>query len=288
MSGKNLQKWLVIFNCQAQGLGFSLSLLSDAIEVSVYNLFDFKKAADELVPRLDEYDRIIVATWIERHLGIDLGQRENLWRIPVYEFRGYHPDHCNIICGDDWLGGPLNGNFSALSFAAFKSGLDREQAISLYNEDVYSRLGYLDHWDVSRDALLRRYEALGFDLGTTMVDWSRRGLAPFVPAHPQIRCLRDIAKIILQRAGLPVLPTEMLPPDNLAKGVVFPVYPEIGSHFGISGGYFFKPSRSYKLMGLPAFIDESYNYFESSPDVMPNPGNTSLIDNAMGVIESLT
>ena len=63
------------------------------------------------------------------------------------------------------------------------------------------------------------------------------------PFHPKIDCLNDLARAIIRRAGLPLTNSLSRPPDNLATGPVFPVYPEIGRRLGVAGDYLFKLGR---------------------------------------------
>ena len=277
------QKWLVVFNCQAMGLASSLQLLCDGLEVEHHDPSSFTKHQERLVGSLDTYDRVIIAPWVERILGISLGHQPNVWRLPAFQFSAYHPDLCNLSI----IGGPLRGNHSALAYAGFKAGLSVDQALQLYGERTYDAMGFFDQWNHSRDEFLQRYAKAGIELAADFVEWTRSGPFAYTPGHPKVACLRDIARAALHRDGLPVRNTSLLPHDVMANAVVYPVYPEIASRLGACGDYLFKIPGEYRLIGLDAFVRDSYAFYAATPDLVPNAPHLPVVERAMAVIGSL-
>ena len=53
----------------------------------------------------------------------------------------------------------------------------------------------------------------------------------------------------------------LLPPDNLAQGVCFPVYPEIAERLGVEGGYAFKRQDGYRRFTLEEFVRGSFDLY---------------------------
>ena len=285
-SAARRQRWCVIFNCQAIGLSNCLSLLCDELDVEHYDPATFRQHRQAVHERLDSYDRVIAAPWVEAQYG-RLGERDNIWRVPSFNFTGYHPDHCNLAAGENLLGGPLKGNFSALSLAAFRCGLDEAQTVRLYSRTVFERLGFLSHWDATRDQFLAQFRNAGLDLSRAFVDWSRSGPFAYIPTHPKIECLRDIAGALLDRAGLRHREAAWLPHDNIANGDWFPVYPEIASTIGVRGNYRFKPASRYQFLDLEEFVGLSFEFFRENDSVVPLKPYVNIVDRAMACIRDL-
>lgn len=267
------RKWLLLFNCQAAGLARCLTLLSNEVEVEFFEPPAFAAEADAILNRISSYDQIIIAPNVEASLNLELGNLGNLLRFPTFNFAGYHPDHCNLIANGSWSGGPLAGNHSALAYGAYSCGLSVEATISLYREEMFAALGYFDHWPCARDALIQRYRDYGFDIAPALIEWSReRGGFTYVPSHPKMMCLKSLAEVLLRQAGLGVTPTDVLPHDNMANGVIFPIYPFVGPRLGIIGSFQFKAPGHYRHMDLSEFIDKSFAFYKSCDRIeVPSP-----------------
>lgn len=277
------QRWLVLFNCQAMGLASSLQLLCDEIEVVYHDPSSFAADPGGITSSLDGYDRVIIAPWVEHSLGISLGDRANVRRVPAFHFSAYHPDLLNLSV----VGGPLRGNHSALAYSAFRAGLGICDTLRLYRAQVYEAMGFFDQWDCEREGLLARYSSAGIDLSGDFIQWTRSGSFAYIPAHPKVACLRDIAKAALRREGLPVRNTSYLPHDVLANGVSYPVYPEIASRLGTEGDYLFKIPMQYRLIGLESFVRDSYAFYAATPDLVPTAPYLPVVERALDVIGKL-
>jgi len=272
---------LVISNCQTTGLANCLEI-SGNTRVDRYAHLDFAARRDEIVAQLPKYRLVLMAPFLISELDAGV-RRGNVIPVPLFNFDGYHPDHCNMNA----TGGPLNGHFSILSFAAYQLGMPLARVVDCFNVDIYQAMGYMDHWGISRKNFLQSYASTGFDLSQDLVNWSRHGPATYIPAHPKIQCLMDLAKKVLQKAGFTTTGSELLPPDNLAKGVVFPVYPEIGSRIGVKGAYQFKPANTFTSLPLDHFLAESYRFFKSRPDVAPDKPYLKRYELALRVLQGV-
>lgn len=287
MPGQRLP-WLLLFNCQADGLGRCLTLLTNRIALGVYDPERFVRYREVLWPTLARFDRIIVDPIFIQKFGLDFGDLQTVWRIPHIVFDGYHPDLCYLTGSGPLSEGPLGHYHSGLAYAAFRCGLDEAATQALFRADVYERLGYMDRWDRARDAMLDEYFRRGYDLRQSFAAWSARG--PFMHTfnHPAITCLRDLAKAILLRAGLPIHETNVLPHDNLANGPIFPVYPEIGQQVGVRGDYLFKAGGEYVFLDLGQFIAASFQVYRNSPELgSPVPAFAAALARTVAVVEAM-
>ncbi len=280
------QQWLLVYNCQAPGLGNCLNLMSDAIHVEAYDPVDFRKHAKAVQERMDGFDRVLVAPQFENSLGVDFSGHGQVWRIPTIAFSAYHPDICYLSAAGKPLKGPLGDYHSMIAYAAFRAGFDPHRTASLYHEETYASLGYLGRWDRIRDRLLDGFRAHGFDISQAFIDWSRGGPFMYSLNHPRIHCLHDVARCILARAGLEASYLHALPHDNMANGPIYPVYPEIGARLGVEGNYLFKVGGRYEFLRLEDFIARSFDLYRSQRDVSVASGFSRQLERARQVVEA--
>ena len=246
--------------CQGQGLAACLRLLSKDISVEFLDQHCAEPRREEILARIDAFDHVVAEPTIATELAETIGE-DRLTPLPTLSFRGYHPDFFVLLDEGRPFPGPIGSSQSLLAYAAFSAGLAPGEAVSLFRGEVYEACGYHDQWEASREALLSSFGSRGFDLRRDFVGWSRRG--PFMHSiiHPQVACLRDVARHLLERAGMRVLPSTFLPPDLLANGEVLPVYPEIAMRLGIAGDLLFKRGNDQRIFGLSRFVERSYAVF---------------------------
>src|SRR3546814_6396142 len=77
-------------------------------------------------------------------------------------------------------------------------------------------------------------------------EWGRQGAFMHTVNHPAVNCIRDVAKALLAESGMRPIDSCVLPHDNLLNSAIFPVYPEIGEVYGVSGSYNFKINGEYR------------------------------------------
>lgn len=177
--------------------------------------------------------------------------------IPNIFFPAFHPDL--IYVGD--VTGPPSGHIespigpynSALALYGFRSGYSPDETSRLFTGDVYRRVGYLDAWSGAAEGLLWLAREVGWDLAPDLARWSRRGAFMHSANHPRMFVAADLARGLLRRAGIPFRDFDIDPflHDELLAQGSWPVYPEIGQLYGISGGTTFLP-RSRRSQRQPA------------------------------------
>jgi hypothetical protein len=117
--------------------------------------------------------------------------------------------------------------------------------------------------------MLEQGRQYGLDLGADFVRWTRRGCFMYSVNHPKPYVMYDIARMLLRRVGRPSGPIEFdtYAVDDIVRGYIFPVYPEIAESYGASGSYIFKAShyRLSKDLGqfwdLPGYIEHCYGVY---------------------------
>jgi hypothetical protein len=278
------ESWLLVFNCQVLGLGNSLNLLSDEIHVEHYDPAAFRKNVDDILDRWDSFERVLIAPKLESLLPDELRSADKVWKIPTISFNAYHPDICYLLQGGKTFKGPMGDYHSIIAYAAYRMGLSIDQAVQLYNEHTYSQLGYFDRWDSAKQLLLDSFDRGGISLGPQFANWSRNGAFMYSNNHVQVRCLLDVAKEILRRAGKTIAFEGIAPHDNLLNGPIFPIYPEIGSRLGVQGSYLFKLGGQYRFIRLERFVSDSFELYAQHPDLSAIPDQSTIIERAQDVI----
>ena len=282
------QNWLLLFNCQAEGLANSLELLGVDLRVESHHPPSFRKLRDDIAARLDEFDRIVVAPRVEPMLGFDLRGRDDVIRVPHVRFHGFHPDLVYMGASSGLAKGAIGEFHSALVYAAFRSGLDEAAAAALFREDVFAELGYLDSWQVCREQLERDFSEQDFDVRESFVRWSRTGAFMHTINHPKIGVLADVARLVLRRAGIEPREAGMVPHDGLAKGPVFPVFPPIGARLGIRGSYLFKQGGGYAVLDLDEYVAASYRIYREAVGAKPaNKSFLPVIERAESLVRAM-
>jgi hypothetical protein len=76
--------------------------------------------------------------------------------------------------------------------------------------------------------------------------------------HPKIEVLQDVAKGLAISFDLEVKEANYLPPDTLATGQSFPIYPPIADRYGVRNGSYRFKSSTYASLDLEEFVRGSF------------------------------
>lgn len=256
-----MQTWLLISHCQTFGLANSFNLLAPGIQVEAMDIWQYRTDIATVHAKLAGYDRVIALPEVLETPGADFSSARQLDLLPGIDFQGYHPDLCYATGGTEMVEGPTHAYHSMIAIAAYNRGLSVEDTLRLYNAASYEACGYFDMWRSERDVLLARFDAIGIDLTVDLRRWSAGPAFMYSVNHPRIACLHDLARAVLERAGVEVLHSDILPPDNLVNSVCFAVYPEIGERVGVEGSYVFKIANSHRCISLETFVRGNFEAY---------------------------
>ena len=253
------RNWLLVFNCTNIGLANCMKLLAPGVEVDSIDFGRFLKDYRSYAKKFDDYDLILTAPHFLRNECVDFTTVGRVRTIPVPYFDAYHPDLCYLTDGTGFIKGPMGDYHSKIITAAHRKGLPKARVRSLFDRHHFERFGYFTRWEPARARLLREFSEAGFDVSRQFRNWSLRG--PFMHSvnHPSIEVVHDIARCVLASEGLVDNQANVLPPDNLLNGAVFPIYPDVAEHLSVAGSYQFKLAAQFRCMGLDGFIDASYD-----------------------------
>ena len=263
--------------------GTEVSALSRG--VSVHLLSYLQDPADpalaDVIARAERYDAVFTNIYLPpfRDGGtiLDLRAQPNVHVIPTIAFATYHPDVVSIGVQDHatlrgLISGPMGHSHSAVTLYAYLAGFSQAQALRLFSEPVFERLGYYEFWDESVASLRRLGAEAGYDLDAHLTRWARRGCFMHSTNHPKLYVMSDIARGLLGKAGIAFEECDLdaFLPDDLGGMGSWPVYPEIAQHYGVPGSaLFFKAetprSGPARTMTRAAYIAAAYAYYGNRP-----------------------
>lgn len=289
--GRTGPKIAVIGNCQARGVAQAMRLLAPSSPVRFIPMASLKRDhghIDSLARTLSGFDHVFGQLFPHGLIPggdvVALGQREpRLTVFPTVVFPAFHPDMVYVgdladLATQKLVPSPMGQYHSAIALAAFRAGLNPSETVSLFREDVFARLGYLDAWDACVRELLASAASVGFKLDREVTRWARRGSFMHVINHPKGFVIGDIARRLLSESGLKPEPVELddYLGDELARDVVWPVYPPVADVYGLMGSYLFKakprPGAFPALYDLPDFVARSHAIYASrDPKTLGSP-----------------
>ncbi|MEA2759764.1 MAG: hypothetical protein QOH65_2377 [Methylobacteriaceae bacterium] len=269
----------IVGPCQSFGVAYAMKLLDLEAEIDRFSIVSRSWTDTKTLARtLETYDYVFCQDFAPGYIrGGGSSEtlrgelRKGIW-FPLLIFTAYHPDlilvfdptkgNSLIHCGT----GPCH---SALVFFAYRAGLPVEAALRLFRREVYEALGYFDVWEGAAAALLEQGRQYGLDLSADLVRWTTRGCFMYSVNHPKPYVMYDIARMLLRSVGRPSGPIDFdtYAVDDIVRGYIFPVYPEIAEFYGVSGSYIFKAShyRLSKNLGrfwdLPGYIQHCYGVY---------------------------
>jgi len=262
---RDLERWMVIANCQTQGLSNCLQLLNPGVTVEASDIWHFQSQATRdpahWAAHMMSYDCILLSDEITALGLVDFSACPRVVRIPPIGFAGYHPDLCYVYAEGKGVQTPLDDYHSIVAFAAFKMGLTEADAVALYNARMFEAGGYLDMWAIDKGHLFAHFDRYGYDMAAPFRQWAMRESFMFTLNHPRIECLYDLARVATTKAGRTPVDSPARPHDNLRNAQIFPVYPEIAEACGVEGSTLFKVAGQYRLLSLQEFVHASFEAY---------------------------
>lgn len=274
-------KIAVIGNCQAREVAQAMRLMAPASPVTLIPMASLKREygdVDRLADSLRGHDHVFSQFFPPDLIPggfVGLRERESRLRpFPTIVFSAFHPDMVYVgaiasLAALKLAPSPLGQYHSAIALCAHRLGLSPAQAVALFREEVFARLGYLDAWDTCVRDLLASATQIGFGLEHEMARWARRGSFMHVINHPKAFVVGDVARRLLREGGLATEPVEVEDylGDELARDVVWPIYPPVAETYGLTGSYLFKMKARGetfpRLYDLPGFIAASFAIYDA-------------------------
>lgn len=273
---------LVVGVCQAGSIAKAMRFLLPDARVDFVSAFTaarrFPRLAD-LIAHADGYDVVFSSIYLPRFK--DGGMIETLRAhpkvrlIPTIVFAAYHPDLVHVGVQDaatlgGLISGPMGHSHSAITLYAYRAGYTPEQALRLFSDPVFERLGYFDLWADSVAYLRGLGAQADYDLDTHLTRWARRGCFMHSINHTKLHVATDLARGLLAKAGIPYGDCDLdaFLPDDLGGLGSWPVYPEIAAHYGVPGSALFFKAESRRsgparTMTRAAFVAAAYASYDT-------------------------
>jgi hypothetical protein len=233
----------VLFNCLNEGLAVALRALLPGAEIVNFH------SAMALPPDVEASRQAVLAGCdhvVTAHFGPAHGRLStsalarvvrNLHVVPGFAFAGFHPDMCYVHANGQVVPGVTGGYQSRIAVAAYLAGMSPGETAALYNKLVFSRLGYFAAYAEQSALLAERWARHGVDAWPFLRRWREAGCFAHTINHPKMLVVLDIARIACARMGLATAqpePDAAALPDNLARGPLHPVFPDIAAAIGVA------------------------------------------------------
>ncbi len=275
-----LPRITVFSNCQGEVVASAIQALTGGRMPTIQAVTPLAVEKPELlVEPLREiarhHDLILMQPMVARlvlPLVPDLGTRIELF--PSICFSAFHPDLCYVYrqWRSETLDSPLGPYHSSIAYHAWRVGMNLQQTLDHFRDDVYEALHFHDYWDASARALSDEGTAANLPLKGLLDRWRAQGCFMHTHNHPRKQVLIDIAHGLLVRMGIEVPDVDLAGflHDSLGSDRAWPVYPEIATRLGVAGSYMFKATNGnqqvrtpIRLLDLETFVAHSFEAYDS-------------------------
>ena len=262
---------LVYANCQANQIGLTLSFMlggkAQIIGIDINNP-QAPKQVQELASGKQGPSIDCVVTNHDVGDLLPYFGRDKIIVIPSVHFGGFHPDVV-YFAATQTPSKPLffkkNPTISALALWGHANRLPLEKTLSLYREDVFEALGYMDYFDVCCHAILENFALHHFDAALIERFIASRDVFMYGPFHPRLEVTQSLCEGICDRINL----APNLRPDEMNSMFVDPLqheyawgcFPPLAARLGVPGSWLIRhynevfPTMTHYLQAVYAFLD---------------------------------
>lgn len=269
-------KIAVVGTCQIGGIGLVLEKLLPGTTVNKWQI-DAPESPEAIAEHLTGYDFVFSQAAGSQFPILDAEKLQakngRVVLLPPVVFSGLQPDCIYLLESGSPLESPFGPYHSAIAVAGFLLGLSPTHTFRLYNAFVQERLGYLRAFGDAETALINSFAAVGVDLTTHVRQWLNEGPFMHTPNHPAIRVSSTITTLAARLSGLigdgVASPGDV--PDPLLNHPIWPIYPAIARHLGITGSMtFLRPIKhqmphSDRSIAMDRFVAECHALYRTLP-----------------------
>lgn len=262
MATRGYEAITVLGNCQGEQLAACLRRMVPQIAITYVRYFDDH---DLVASTRGPARRLILVQNPVMSFGpaIEaLRQTHDTFDFPAVVHAGFHPDLIRPKIAKTLVKGPMGTNHSALVLHGYLSGYDEAETQGLFQHRVFEQLGYYRAREESDAHMRAQFARYGLLDENELTPLHEGGCFMHNTLHPKLPVIAMLARMLLAKAGIEPLIRypENLMADEMASNVVWPVYPEIAAHFGVTGGeYVFQHKPTAKgTFDLAQFIAGSF------------------------------
>jgi polysaccharide biosynthesis acetyltransferase WcbI-like protein len=238
------------------------------------------ESEEQIAAQLPDYDLVISQIDDDEGAGVlALSHlRETIPKLvflPLLVFRGFQPD-CIYLHSPrrGMVKGYLGDMHSAIIAGSYVLGLPEHRVPALFNSLTFATLGHFQAFAAAREHLLERFHNHGFDLSSRIEAWqSQYGAFMYLPLHPKLGVMRELARIILRDWGLdgPNFDVPIAREDPLAYSAQWPTYPDLARRLKVPGSMtFVRPiygleAGAAREIALHQLVEHSYRIYREIP-----------------------
>lgn len=270
-----------------------MKAMNDELEVDFIIITKIWDGSVQLTDIFCNYELVLAQKMIEPHIPPEY--KSKVQYFPSFAFSAFHPDMTYVrgVRSDgsmDTVYTPMVHYNSAIVLHGYTRGLSVDEIIASFNQDTFSRLGYLDAWEPAKATFHQEAKEIGLPLEIQFDNWVKQGCFMYSFNHPSIFVIADVCMEILKKIGVDIKSRNAARyvVDDLRAMPVWPIYPDIAKEIGLNGDYAFKRHDPHGAISLHQFVEESVaGYSEFERDTL-EPLNFSLseYDRLLGYTES--
>lgn len=271
-------KIFVASNCQHQSIALSCRVHVPNCFTSSINMGQISSLTDDDLQKmksdLNSSDLIVLhphAVNVLNEHNIDISNLKCEF-LPGFVFSGFQPDICYIHWDEARRGivtSAIGDYHSSICVASYLQSRSAQDTKKLYNKLVFSRLGYLDSYVLSKNHMIEQFNSHGYDIGDLFDNWEVR-CEPFMYSinHPRLYVISDLVSKLFNKIGVLTshVDSHFYYNDPLMDQPIWPVYTELAESLGLKGSYLYKSAAFRdKLFNLDQFIHYSFESYDKVP-----------------------
>ena len=267
--------------CQVASLAVAIEHFLPEAQVKAWHVgIHPPESEEQIAAQLPDYDLVISQVEDGEGTGV-LGISHlratipEVVFLPLLVFRGFQPD-CVYLHSPrrGMVKGYLGDMHSAIVAASYVLDLPQHRVPSLFNSLTFAALGYFQAFTVAREHLLERFHNRGFDLTSRVDLWQRQyGAFMYLPLHPKLGVMQELARIILQDWGLDGrdFDVPIAREDPLTFSAQWPTYPDLARRLNVPGSMtFMRPiygleTGAARDVTLHQLVEHSYRIYREIP-----------------------
>ena len=265
---------LVYANCQANQIGMTLSLMlrgkAQIAGIDINNPQAPKLLQDMARGKPGASIDCVVTNHDVNEL-LPYFAREKIVEIPSIHFGGFHPDVV-YFATKKAPSVPLffkkNPSISALALWGHLNRLPLEKTLSLYREEVFEALGYMDYFDVCCHAIVENFAQHHIDTGLIERFIASRSVFMYGPFHPRLEVTQSLCEGVCERLNLaPNFKFEEMDhmfPDPLQQEYAWGCFPPLAARLGVPGSWMVRHHNEVFLT-LEHYLQVVYPFLDSIP-----------------------
>ena len=269
-------KIIIISNCQTQAYyNYMTGIFPDwdvrsATHVQAGEWLDSR--SEPFLKFLEEAD-IFIGLPVMRDRVVANGLNSEAVQIvlPSFTYEATRPD-CIWLQG---IPAPLGSGIvhSKIAAAAFSEGKSVKDTAQLFTGNHFAEIGYFSQYNQRIKNSINAFKKYDLDISEALTKWQEKGDFMYMTNHPESQIIFDIAHMAMRSSGFNTNKSDADVHklrngfnDYLAKGNIWPVYPEIAEEFKVinsKSNWCTNMNKNGRIeFGLEEMLQRSFSIYE--------------------------